>query len=79
MTGSDGRGDPGTWPQAPGGQAPRVQQPASPARLTQPHSPLYHAQPAPRYERQQLIRDYQAAHGCRLVVMIGPIFGYSLE
>lgn len=32
-------------------------------------SPLYEAHQAPRYERQELIRQYQAAHGCRLVVV----------
>ena len=32
-------------------------------------SPLYEAHHAPRYERQALIRQYQEAHGCRLVVV----------
>lgn len=31
------------------------------------------------YQRQQLIRGYQADYDCRLIVMIGPIFGYSVE
>lgn len=32
-------------------------------------SPLYEAHNAPRYERQDLIRRYQEAHKCRLVVV----------
>lgn len=32
-------------------------------------SPLYEAHQAPRYERQHLIRQYQEAHECRLVVV----------
>ena len=32
-------------------------------------SPLYEAHHAPRYERQELIRQYQEAYGCRLVVV----------
>ena len=32
-------------------------------------SPLYEAHHAPRYERQALIRHYQQAHQCRLVVV----------
>ena len=32
-------------------------------------SPLYEAHNAPRYERQALIRRYQEAHRCRLVVV----------
>lgn len=32
-------------------------------------SPLYEAFHAPRYERQDLIRQYQEAHKCRLVVV----------
>jgi ClpP class serine protease len=41
-------------------------------------SPLYHAEQAARYDRQTLITDYQERHGCRLVVMIDPIFEDSL-
>ena len=38
-------------------------------------TPLYEAANAARYERQQLIRDYQEAYTCRLVVMRDAIFG----
>jgi hypothetical protein len=44
-----------------------------------PRSPLYYAQHAQRYQRQQLIRDYQLALDCRLVVMIDAIFAYSVQ
>lgn len=41
-------------------------------------SPLYEARHAPRYERQQLIREYQEAHDCRLVVLIDALFRHSV-
>lgn len=41
-------------------------------------SPLYEAQHAPRYERQQLIRDYQARYQCRLVILIDVLFPDSI-
>ncbi len=41
-------------------------------------SPLYHAQNAPRYERQALIRDYEAKHNCRLIVMMDAVFPYGV-
>ena len=41
-------------------------------------SPLYEARHAPRYERQNLIRDYQQAHQCRLVVLIDALFPESI-
>lgn len=37
-------------------------------------SPLFHAVHADRYTRQELIRAYQAAFNCRLVVMVDDIF-----
>ncbi len=37
-------------------------------------SPLYEAGHAGRYERQQLIRDYQDKYDCRLVVLRDEIF-----
>ena len=43
--------------------------PAMPAQ-----SPIYHAQRAEQYARQELIRQYEAKYSCRLVVMIAPIF-----
>ena len=41
-------------------------------------SPLYEAQHALRYERQQLIRDYQAQYQCRLVILIDVLFPESI-
>ena len=41
-------------------------------------SPFYEARHAPRYERQQLIRNYQDKHGCRLVVLIDRLFPDSV-
>ncbi|HLJ59091.1 MAG TPA: serine dehydrogenase [bacterium] len=41
-------------------------------------SPLYHAQNAPRYDRQSLIRTYQEKCGCRLIVMADNILPYSV-
>lgn len=41
-------------------------------------TPLFHAQHAERYARQDLIRAYEARFGCRLVVMIDVIFPYSV-
>jgi hypothetical protein len=63
---------------SPQGQAGALREPPTPGQLNAGRSPLFYAQHAGRYQRQQLIRDYQAAHDCRLVVMIGPIFDYSI-
>ena len=41
-------------------------------------SPLFEAQNAPRYERQELIRKYQSEYDCRLVVMADVIFADSI-
>lgn len=38
-----------------------------------PQSPIYHSQRADQYARQELIRQYQAEHSCRLIVMIDAI------
>lgn len=38
-----------------------------------PQSPIYHAQRADQYARQDLIRQYQDEYSCRLVVMIDVI------
>jgi hypothetical protein len=40
-------------------------------------SPLFHAQQAPRYDRQALIRSYQDKYHCRFIVMVDNIFPYS--
>jgi ClpP class serine protease len=77
--GRKGAGGTGAGPEAPQGEADLVQQQASPVPLSDNRSPLFFAQHAARYQRQQLIRDYQDAYDCRLIVLIGPIFGYSVE
>jgi len=59
-------------------QADPVPQPTAPESL-RARSPLYFAQHAGRYQRQILIRDYQTAYDCRLIVMIDAIFSYSVE
>lgn len=41
-------------------------------------SPLYEAHHAPRYERQALIRQYQQACQCRLVVVADVVFSESV-
>ncbi len=40
----------------------------------EPQAPLFHASQSPTYERQELIREYEAALGCRLIVFIDAIF-----
>jgi hypothetical protein len=60
------------------GEAGHFREPAASSQLSGSRSPLFYAQQAGRYQRQQLIRDYQDAHDCRLIVMIGPIFDYSV-
>jgi hypothetical protein len=49
----------------------------SPPGLPQ-QSPLFHAQQASRYERQQLIASYESLYKCRLIVLIDAIFPYSV-
>ncbi|MBA3556002.1 MAG: hypothetical protein H0W29_14740, partial [Gemmatimonadales bacterium] len=51
---------------------------ANPAFGLPRQSPLFHAQQADRYERQQLIADYESLYNCRLIVMIDAIFPYSV-
>lgn len=43
-----------------------------------PISPLFEAQNAQRYERQELIRAYETQFNCRLVVLIDAIFSTSV-
>lgn len=43
-----------------------------------PQSPLFHAEQSARYERQNIIRQYEATYCCRLVVVIGAIFPPSV-
>jgi hypothetical protein len=73
--GTAGAGEQRSGPQRkanelPDGDAPPVDFPAQ--------SPLFHAQHAERYERQRLIREYEEAFGCRLVVLIDVIFPESI-
>jgi hypothetical protein len=46
-----------------------TESPSSPSR-----TPLFFAQHAARYERQSLIREYEAAYDCRFIVLIDVIF-----
>lgn len=55
--------------------APVVVEPPGAAHY---RSPLFHAQQAARYDRQQLIRRYQDLFDCRLIVMIDQIFPDSV-
>jgi hypothetical protein len=41
-------------------------------------SPLYHAEQADRYDRQNLIAVYQARFDCRLIVMVDFIFPHAV-
>ena len=41
-------------------------------------TPLFETQHAARYERQRLVRDYQEAYDCRLVVLIDALFDESI-
>lgn len=81
MAGEDraGEGRPPPGSEAAGGEADDVLDPATDAsepglELSQ-HSPLFHAEHAQRYDRQELIQTYEATFGCRLVVVIDGIFG----
>jgi len=70
-------GDPREHRQGEGGQAAGVPDPESPLlaeRALSGRTPLFNAQHAARYERQQLIRDYEEAHGCRFIVLIDVLF-----
>lgn len=78
--GAEGRaGDRGSqeYSEGEGGQAGGLPDTPS-AHLTQRapsgRTPLFNAQHSARYERQQLIRDYEETHGCRFVVLIDVLF-----
>ena len=51
-----------------------------PHEPTQPprQSPIFHAQHASRYERQDLIARYEEQYDCRLVVLIDALFEHSV-
>jgi hypothetical protein len=79
----EGSTDPGAGTSE--GQAASVRNPSNrpdqptPEELVLPgQSPLFHAQHAPRYQRQELIRYYQSRYDCRLIVVIDVIFGQSI-
>jgi hypothetical protein len=60
-----------------GGQAigvPNSESPPLTERVCPGRTPLFHAQHAARYQRQQLIRDYEEAYTCRFVVLIDVLF-----
>ncbi len=75
---------PAGGPRGSEGQGPRIHDTADPVReddepLALPsQSPLFHAEHAARYDRQELIKKYQARHDCRLVVIIDIIFGDNI-
>ena len=71
-------GGPGEQLQGAGGEAVGVPNaPAAPVAFPV-QTPLFHAQHADRYARQTLIRTYQDQFNCRLIVMVAPIFPYSV-
>lgn len=71
-------GSPGGGEDASGADA-AGRSPASGSSLGLPsQSPLFHAQHAARYDRQETIKQYEAAFGCRLVVMSDVIFPDSI-
>ncbi|MHB1509142.1 MAG: SDH family Clp fold serine proteinase [Acidimicrobiales bacterium] len=41
-------------------------------------TPLYHAEHADRYERQELIKQYEEAHKCRFVVIFDALLDHSI-
>ena len=43
-----------------------------------PQTPLFHASQSARYERQDLIRQYEERYACRLIVLIDAIFPDSV-
>lgn len=68
-----------TGPQAAQGSESPVPEQAQPSPLAPSRSPLYAAQHAQRYQRQELIRSYQRDFDCRLIVMVDAIFAYSVH
>lgn len=77
----DGEGGSGARQADAPGTSGGVQQPTEPGRqpLTFPRqSPLFHAQNAARYDRQELIGVYQQTFDCRLIVMIDEVFPDSI-
>jgi hypothetical protein len=80
--GSEGRKSPaskGDGAHSAEGQEGSVPESTQPGPLAQSRSPLYTAQHAQRYQRQELIRSYQRDFDCRLIVMVDAIFPYSVQ
>lgn len=71
-------GDPEEQRDEPGRQAPGVPGTPRPPVAFPRQTPLFHAQHAERYARQELIRAYEQIFECRLIVLIDVIFGYGV-
>jgi hypothetical protein len=72
-----GDGDPREHSKGEAGEAGGFPDPSSPRVAVSSHAartPLFNAQHAGRYERQQLIREYEEAYDCRLAVVIDALF-----
>jgi hypothetical protein len=81
--GREGEESPGVGEDPAGGQKPGIPDElvaaAGDALVHPSQSPLYHAENAQRYERQALIRAYEGAHNCRLVVVFDMLFSYGVN
>jgi hypothetical protein len=71
-------GDPQEQREGARGQAAGVPEQPHAALGFPRQTPLFHAQHAERYARQDLIRAYEERFDCRLVVMVDVIFPYSV-
>lgn len=73
-----GVGGQGEQRQGPRGSAAGVSDPTSTPLAFPVQTPLFHAQHAERYARQELIRLYEDRFDCSLIVMIDAIFPESV-
>ena len=65
--------------QGEGGEAPGVPNPPADTPVAfPPQTPLFHAQHAERYSRQDLIRSYEERLDCSLIAMVDVIFPESV-
>jgi hypothetical protein len=71
-------GSPGGDPEDAPGEARGVPDPPDSPLDFPSQSPLFHAQHAARYDRQQLMGTYETRFNCRLIVMIDAIFPYGV-
>jgi hypothetical protein len=76
--GGAGNSDSGEHGEGSQGQAANVPDATRAGLGFPPQTPLFHAQHALRYARQELIRTYEERYGCRLIVMLDVIFPYSV-